>query len=280
MTGLARILPFVPGHRLPSFIFLVISAVLFLASAVRPDNMQAVRNGVTDLFAPVLAAVNAPVQGAASYVRAVSGLASLQAENERLRTENERLRAWYQKALVLQSENETLQKMANMKISAPHKYVTARIIADSGNSYARSVLVMAGTANGVQKGQAVTGAEGLMGRIIQAGSGASRVLLVNDINARVPVFVEGSNIQAVAAGDGGAQPALIHLPPETALQEGARILTSGHGGLYPYGIPVGTVVRTGEDKWGVNLFSDIDRTIYVRVIDSESDPNLQESVGR
>lgn len=137
---------------------------------------------------------------------------------------------------------------------------------------------MAGTADGVQKGQAVTGAEGLIGRIIQAGAGSSRVLLVNDINARIPVFIEGSNMQAVAAGNGGAQPSLIHLPPETVLQEGARILTSGHGGLYPYGIPVGTVVRADAKEWGVDLFSDIDRTIYVRVIDSASDPNLQESV--
>ena len=275
--SLSRILPSVfQGQRLPSFIFATLAIILFLFSVVKPDNMQSVRAGVTDAFVPLLVTINKPIQGVADYTRAISGLAALQAENTRLAQENARLREWYQRAVVLQSENESLQSLLNVKLPAQHNFVTARIIADSGNTYAHTVLVLAGTGTGVTKGQAVLSGEGLLGRVIHAGNRTSRILLLTDINARVPVMIEGGNVRAMLAGDGGYLPALIHLPPDRELQEGQRVITSGHGGLFPYGLPVGVVVKaTGKAGWTVRPYADIDRTSHVRVVNALSDPRLQ-----
>lgn len=274
-TGsLSRILPPIFwGQRLPSLVFILIAAALFLFSALRPGNLQSIRAGIGDAAAPLLVTINAPIRAAADYARAVSGLASLQEENARLAGENAKLREWYQRALVLQSENDSLQTLLNIKLPPQHSFVTARIIADSGNTYAHTVLVLAGAGNGVAKGQAVLSGDGLLGRVIEAGDATARVLLLNDINARVPVMIEGGNIRAIAAGTGGEAPLLVHMPPGAAPQEGQRVVTSGHGGLFPFGLPVGMVIRE-RGAWTVRLFADADRTEHVRIVSSPVDPRL------
>lgn len=271
---LSRILPPVfQGQRLPSLVFALLAVVLFLFSAVRPDNLQSVRTGVSDAVAPLLVTINAPVRAVADYARAASGLATLQEENARLVEENAKLREWYQRALVLQSENESLQTLLNIKLPPQHTFVTARIIADSGNTYAHTVLVLAGADSGIEKGQAVLSGDGLLGRVIAAGDTTARVLLMTDINARVPVMIEGGNIRAIAAGTGDNTPLLVHLPPGAVPQEGQRVITSGHGGLFPFGLPVGTVVKE-DGSWAVRLFADVDRTEHVRIVSTSVDPRL------
>lgn len=262
------------GARLSSFIFLLIAFGMFLISAARPESLGAVRAGMTDFVAPVLYVINKPAQIAADYVRAVSGLAEMQATNDRLAAENARLRDWYQRALILKAENDSLQKLLNIPLAPQHKFVTARVIGDSGNAYARTMMVMAGSKDGVDKGQAALAGEGLIGRVIEAGEKSARILLMTDINARVPVLVEGSSHRAIMAGNNDDLPVLTYLPSDAQLMEGQRIITSGHGGLFPYGLPVGEVVKTPEGAWAVRPFADIARATYVRVVDRADDPNF------
>lgn len=223
---------------------------------------------------PILATVNAPVKAAADYARMVSGIAGLQEENARLAEENNRLREWYQKALVLEAENSSLQKMLNITLAPQHTYVTARIIADPGNSYVRTLLVMAGRDSGVEKGQAVLAGDGLAGRIIEAGAKASRVLLLSDMSSRIPVVLEGSDYHAIMAGNNSERPVLERLPRDSEIREGMRVVTSGNGGYFPYGLPVGRVARAGDGKWIVIPFADPDRLTFVRIVNSVEDLNL------
>ena len=110
-----------------------------------------------------------------------------------------------------------------------------------GVTFVRSLLVLAGKSDGVIKGQAAVTGQGLVGRVTAVGERASRVLLVTDINSRIPVRVDRTRERAVLAGNNSSSPSLIYLPPETGVQVGDRIVTSGHGGVFPKGIPVGIV---------------------------------------
>ncbi len=263
------------GPRTTSLIFALIALALFMMSFASPNNMRSLRTGAADLFAPVLAVVNYPVEQAATYVRAVTGIAELQGENARLMQENARLKEWYHAAMQLKTDNQSLQKLLKVQIEPQHTFITARIIADSDTAFVRSVLVMAGSENGVTTDQAVLGGEGLMGRVVEAGRKSARVLLLTDMNARVPVFVGGENIRAMLAGNNTDNPEIIHLPPQTAIKAGDRVITSGHGGLYPYGLPVGEIVVADNGELRVRLYADIDRTTYVRVVKRTDDPNLR-----
>ncbi len=264
------------GPRLPSAAFAVIALTLFFFSAVRPDNLQGMRTGAADFFAPVLSAINTPVQYAAGYARAASGLASLQQENDKLREENARLREWYQTAQVLKVENESLQKLLNINLAPQHSFVSARVIADTGNSFVRTMLVMAGKGSGIEKGHAVLSGEGLAGRIIEVGGRAARVLLLTDINSRVPVMIEGTGEQAILAGNNTDLPVLAHLPADARITEGARIITSGHGGFFPFGLPVGTASQTENGGWVVLPYADPDSAAFVRIVNGGDSPDMRE----
>jgi len=264
------------GPRASSFIFILIAASLFLISMVHPGALQGARTSAADLFAPLLSAVNRPIQYAAEYVQAATGIAEMQAENTRLRHENARLRDWYQTALLLEDQNKALQNLLNLQVEPQHRFVTARVIADSGNAYVKSLLVLAGRAQNVEKGQAALAADGLIGRVIEAGNRTARILLLTDINSRIPVQIQGSGQQAVMGGNNNALPTLLHLPPDTVLEPGARVITSGHGGLFPFGLPVGEVVFDDHGRAAVKPYAVLDRVTYVRVLERADDPYVRE----
>lgn len=258
---------------------MVAAMLLFSVSALNPAAMEKARTRTTDLFAPLLSAINKPFYQAAEYVRAVSGIAELQAENMRLSQENARLRDWYQTALSLKAENENLQKLLNIKLEPHYGYITARVIADSGNAFAKSLLVLAGSKDGVEGGQAVLAGDGLIGRVIESGQKTARILLLTDINSRIPVLIQGANQRAIMAGNNDDMPGLLHLPPEVEVEAGARVITSGHGGLFPYGLPVGEIIKDEHGKISVRPYATVDQVHMVRVIDRADDPNLREHRG-
>jgi len=231
---------------------------------------------VAGAMAPVLEVVGYPFQKAALFVRNISGLADLQAENARLKKENTKLREWYQTALLLEAENKSLHELLNVKIAQQSHYITARVLVDTSSTFAKSLLVAAGHQDGVKKGQSVVSGEGLVGRIVEVGDQVSRILLMNDMNSRVPVLIEDSRQHAIFSGNNGAEGILSHLPVDTEVKKGARVVTSGQGGIFPVGIPVGVVRGNEEGVAVVEPFADFSRMGYVRIIDNPEDPNLLE----
>lgn len=277
---MARYLPDQWSGRSASVLFIFASLTLFTVSTLAPDRIEGVRMGAADILAPVIGAVNRPIQNVTAYVQEVSGLTRLQADNDRLKAENARLRDWYRTAMQLQTENTSLKKLMNVAVQPQDRFVTARVIADSGNSYVRTLLVLAGKDDGIDKGEAVISGEGLAGRTIEAGRHAARVLLLTDINSRVPVIVQDDalpnqpDIRGILAGRNDDVPALIHLPADVKVHAGARVVTSGRGGIFPPGIPVGVIQALPNGGVGVHLFTDTDKLIDVRVVDRDEDPNL------
>ena len=254
---------------------LIVLAICFLiVSTVSPQSLGGLRVTAADAAAPLLNVVSAPIQKAAVFVRDVTGLAAIQAENARLVEENIKLREWYQTALLLEAENKSLRELMNVKVDPQHTYITARILTDSSATFAKSLLVSAGRTDGVKKGQAVISGDGLIGRVVEAGENTARVLLITDMNSRVPVIIEGSSQHAIFAGRNQQSGALLHLPPETKVKKDDRIITSGLGGVFPVGLPVGVVQQTGDEVL-VQPFADFNRLMNVRIVNRPEDPNLR-----
>jgi len=193
--------------------------------------------------------------------------ASLRSENARLREENARLLAWQTAARRLENENEGLRGLANFREGPEASFITARIVGDSVSAYVRGALLNVGRKAGVASGQAVVTGEGLAGRIAEVGDNSARVLYVTDVNSRLPVLIERTRERAILAGDNSAQLRLTLLQSVAGVQRGDRIITSGHGGSFPVGIPVGEVVETGEGSVRVRPFADFSRLEFVRVVD-------------
>ncbi len=254
------------------------AGLLLLVSLVNPNLWATPRITALDAAAPLISAVSAPFQVVASTFSGMTGLAQLKAENSSLRAENEKLKEWYQTALLLQAENQSLKDLLNVLPEPEKSYITTRVIGDSGSSFVRTMLIEAGSAVGVQKGQAVLGDKGMIGRVLESGHNAARILLLTDINSRVPVIVEGSNQKAVLAGNNEDLPQLEHLPPDVLIEKGARVITSGHGGQFPQGLPIGEVTSVEKGIISVTLYSDPSNASYVQIIEKPDDPNIRRSV--
>lgn len=262
------------GHA--SVIFMLAATLLLTVSFVRPGVFGGIRNSVSDVVSPALIVLSEPFRQIASMTESVTGLSELRAENAQLREENVRLREWYQTALMLESENHSLHALLNVKPDPTHRFITARVIGDSGNAFVKSAIVSAGQNDSVQKGQAVLSGDGLVGRIIEAGNNSARVLLLTDVNSRVPVLIEGSRQKAILTGLNTDLPVLKYLPVDGEVKNGARIITSGNGGMFMPGLPIGTIEIGKDGQPYVKPYADISRITHVRIVDYPEDPNLIE----
>ena len=231
---------------------------------------------MTDLFAPAQSAVGAPFMFLSDMARTASHFTQLKAENDQLKAENERLQDWYEKAQALTAENISLRNLLNFRPEPEVKSLTARVVADSGGAYVRSLLIDAGLDEGVRKNQAAMGGRGLVGRVIMAGRHSARVLLITDLNSRIPVLLTGSRRRAVLAGDNGDLPQLLHLPLDYKPVPGERVVTSGEGGVFPPGLPIGAVIETASGVPRVSPLSDARALNALRLLDYDVGSGLED----
>lgn len=255
-------------HRF-AFLFLVMAAIALMLLG-RTDNVvvERVSAVVIDVFSPIMDVLSRPAASVNEAVVTIRELASLRDENARLKRENARLLVWQDAARKLAAQNEALQALLDYKPEPTTRYIAARVIGDSGGAFVRSVVVNAGTSQGVSKGQAAVTGQGLAGRVAQVGYRSARVLLITDINSRVPVLVESSRKRAILAGDNGLLPRLTFLPVNASVKPGDRVVTSGHGGVFPPGLPVGRITVAEDGIVRVTPFNELDSLEFLRLVDN------------
>jgi len=251
-----------------AFLFLILAAFgLMLLSKAETSAIEKVSNIVVDIFAPLMDGLSQPAAAISDAVQAVRQLANIHAENDRLRRENARLLAWQETSRRLMAQNQALMSLLDFKPDPKAKYIAARVIGDSGGAFVRSMLINAGSRDGVAKGQAAMTGHGLAGRVIAVGLRSARILLITDINSRVPVIVQSSRDRAILAGDNSRLPRLSFLPSNASVNSGDIIVTSGHGGIFPAGLPVGRISRSDDGVVRVNPFVQFEKLEFVRIID-------------
>jgi rod shape-determining protein MreC len=251
-----------------NFLVLIAAAVgLMVLGKAETPVVERVRMIVADAFVPILDAIARPMATVNQAFDRVNEIVHVHAENARLREENERLLQWQSVARKLEAENKSLRDLLHYTPEAAVSYASARVVGHGGGSFLRAVLVTAGRNDGVAKGQAAMTGEGLVGRVTEVGERSARVLLITDINSYVPVVLESSRDRAVLAGDNSERPRLLFLPNNAKPQVGERVTTSGHGGVFPAGLPVGVIVSTGEGGVRVQPFVDLDRLENVRLVE-------------
>jgi rod shape-determining protein MreC len=245
---------------------LLSGAVIILGKA---DQMlfDSLRTSVTDTVAPVLDAIAQPINAVGNVVDRAKMVVTTFQENTRLEAENEKLLHWQQAALNLDAENQQLRGLLKAVPKSAASYVTARVIANSGGAFVRMILINAGAEDRVGRGQAAITGEGLVGRLTEVGDRASRVLLITDLNSRIPVTVEGTHVPAVLAGDNSERPRLLYVPAGNTVKVGDRIVTSGEGGVFPPGLPIGVVSAVDGGGARVEPYVELSQLGYVMVVD-------------
>ena len=254
-----------------AFLFLILAAFgIMLLSKAETIVVEKVSTVVVDVFAPIMDVLSRPAAAVNDAVKTVRGLADLRDENIRLARENERLLVWQEAARRLASQNQALQSLLDFKPDPNSQSIATRVIADSGGAFVRSIVVNAGNRDGVRKGQAAVSGSGLAGRVATAGYRSARILLITDINSRVPILIESSRDRAILSGDNSGMPRLTFLPANASIKAGDRVITSGHGGVFPPGLQIGQVLPSGDGVMRVKPNVSFDQLEFVRLIDFAS----------
>lgn len=255
---------------LQRFAFLSLIGLTFALMLIgKADTVlvERARDAVTDAVTPVLRVMSEPAGVVSNFIENLRELAAIREQNASLREANTRLLQWQSAAQRLESENISLRGLTGLVPEPGLSFVTARVVADTGGAFAQSILITAGQSSGVRKGQVVLAGEGLVGRVMQAGLYSARVLLITDINSRIPVQVGEAGNRAILAGDNSLRPRLMFLGNNTAAAPGDKVVTSGDAEAFPPGLPIGQVARVEEGVVELEPFVVRDKIQYVRVVD-------------
>ena len=215
----------------------------------------------------VSSAVDVLVMPAAVLVKGYEYLRSLRKidlENRALREENRRLTIANAESRALVVENVLLRQLLNY--TPPP---------EEGGAFAHAITVYTAGSPVVRKGQVVVGNKVVIGRVEKTGADYAKIFLVNDINSKIPVMTEKSRIRGVLAGENDLLPKMVFIPLDAGVKVGDRIITSGIGGVFPAGLPVGKVVSVDREGVKVRPFDNLSSLEYVQIVDYKlPDPAL------
>lgn len=252
-------------HRFAYLLLVLMAFMLLMLGKAEVALIERARTMAMDALAPVLSVIRQPVDAVHALVRGFDDILYLRSENARLREENARLLAWREAAARYERENARLRNLLRVTGEPVTTFVSASVVGESASTFYRTMLLNAGAREGVAKGQAAVAAEGLAGRVMEAGQRSARVLLVTDLNSRIPVMLEQTRTRAILAGDNTDMPRLEYLPSSAQVSPGDRIITSGHGGGVPAGIPVGAVASVTDGVVRVQPYVPFDRLEVVSI---------------
>ena len=177
--------------------------------------------------------------------------------------ELEKLKSKKYETIFLEAENKRLKKVLN-DINYSSELVIAKVLIDKQSPFLRSIIINKGSKNNINKGMAVLSDSYLLGKVVEVNYTTSRVLLLSDLNSKIPVTIEPGSIQSILSGDGENSGVLQYIKDNFPIADESIVYTSGTGGLLKSGIPIGKI-KQNENQNNVNFFVDFSQLRYVKV---------------
>mgnify|MGYP001464496523 FL=1 len=167
----------------------------------------------------------------------------------------------------LRSENERLRKLIDEYIVDSDEMV-AKVLIDKNSPFLKSIIVNKGSKDNVKIGMAVLDGPYFVGKVVEVNYGTSRVLLVSDLNSKIPIILEPGNVQSILSGTGKNDGKIEYFQKEYLIQGKKIIFTSGSGGIFKSGIPIGKV-----ENDEIKFFSDLSQLTFVKIVSFKKENN-------
>jgi len=254
-------------RQLILFLFLCFVALFILIISISSHVFaQKTRLFLMEMMHPIAKLSNAPSEGikdarekVGDWIFAYDHLQALKKENQQLKDRE----AYYQ---TLKAENAELRQILHVVKSHERQFKTVPVISYPGKPFVKSILLEAGQQQGIEPQKALITSDGLVGRTIESSPTLTRGLLITDLNSHIPVIVKPSNHHAILIGDNTDKPLLKYLPYNVELKKGDTVETSGKGGVFPSGIPVGVVDSFSDGEATVKPYANLDSLSFVHVL--------------
>lgn len=238
-------------------LFILGLAAMPVASLYKNDTEETglLRKVVLEAAAPLQKVFVGTRDGIAGAWRRYIFLVGLQEENRSLRQRIALLESELNRTREIRLECERLQSLLDLKDSVSYPVVSSRVMLRDRASHFRSFVIDRGSRHGIEIGSPVMAAEGVVGKVMDVSWSVSKVLLVNDYNCRIDALIQETRVRGILQGGWGTDCVLKYVPQSESVREGDRVVTSGLAGVFPKGLPLGTVIKVSKSP--NELFQDI-----------------------
>ena len=175
------------------------------------------------------------------------------------------------KSVFLETENKRLKKILD-DIAYFSDEIIAKVLIDKQSPFLRSIIINKGSNNGLKKGMAVLSDQYLIGKIVEVNFSTSRVLLLSDLNSRIPVSIEPGGIQSILIGNGKMSGIIQYTKKDALINKESVVYTSGTGDLLKPGIPIGKI-NDDQNLEKIDFFSDFSQLRYIKVVSYSQEEN-------
>ena len=252
------------GAQKFSILSLIILAIfIFFLDVYGFTIVKTTRSIINDVIFRITYLTSSPSRLMPNLGKGIADHLNLKKENEKLREVLENYKSLDLNLEYLTNENKNLRKVLNAEnIINAKDIVLAKVLVDRNSPFLKSIIINKGTQSGIQKGMPVTQNNNLVGRIVDTNYLSSRVLLLTDLNSRIPVTLDTDSAQAILTGSGTKNPKLEYLPEEYEFKEDINVFASGKERIFIPGTPIGKTTEKGE----VKLHVDPNQLSFVTVI--------------
>ena len=245
-------------------VLIIISTILIYVETIETKPLNYLRSSIKDIIYRGALVATVPSKGFSSLTNAVKNHVNLYSNYSQLKEENDKLKNNISKSDFLELENIQLRKLIEEQVTSSSNLISARVLLDKQSPYLNSFIINIGSNKDIKKGFAVLDGDNFIGRIVDVNFFSSRVLLISDLNSKIPVLIEPLAYHAILSGHGKSKPTLEYLPKKHNVQNGDKVYTSGKEGLFSPGIPIGeTIIEDNIIR--IKSFSDLSQITFVNI---------------
>ena len=242
----------------------ILSIIFLLVEKIETKPLNYFRSIVKDTIYRGSFLASLPAEGLSSLAEISAKHIKIYSEYDQLKEENNLLKSNISQSDYLKLENKQLRKLIEEDTDTKDNFVSARVMLDKKSPYLNSFIINSGSNKEIKNGMAVLDGKNFIGRIVDVNFFSSRVLLISDLNSKVPIIVEPSGSHAILSGRGSKNARLDYLPENHQVKDGDTVYTSGKEGIFRPGTPIG-VVKLEKDIIEVSFFSDLSQISFVNI---------------
>ena len=247
---------------------ILFSVVLIVLSRINFPAINYLKIGLNEVVYRVSFIVSLPEQQLNRSLIAINNHLNLYNDHDQLKEKFKSLRGKELDNEYLKFENERLRKLIDEYIINTDELV-AKVLLDKESPFLRSIILNKGSKDKIRIGMAVLDGPYLVGKVVEVNYATSRVLLISDLNSKIPVILEPGDIQSIMSGSGKNNGQIQYFKTENILNEKKIVFTSGSGGIFKSGIPIGEF-NSGEE---IKFFSDLSQLTFVKVVSFNKENN-------
>lgn len=235
---------------------LVVSFFIFTNTPLFIKGYSVAKSGFGEISGPLLRIIGKPAEFARYLFNNYIGLIRTNRENADLRNKLTKLQLENQKIPELEQENKRLKTILNLMEQHPKTMIAARVVGEDVKNWFKCIILDKGKNSGIMIKMPVVTSRGLVGQVVETDRWVTKVMVINDTNSSVDIYVEGRNTRGILEGTGQTLLRLKYIRKNDELEIGDKLITSGKDGIYPKGLAIGIVTTVNRNKPGI--FADIE----------------------